>query len=253
MNGYPIINGKKSLNDLFQVILSNGFPQLRICTAVGVESLDLNETWTKSPSLRLLYVEKQEPLVGEHLRSVCPNLRPLKNHSGSISLSNYDFQCKRIYNELNKIKNWESEKKFILEYGSIFGKQKSVQNLNNAGIIRGRILPEKDPYCFASFLIEIKFPSEYPFKMPEIRFLDPIYHINIMNNGKLCCCWGREYDTYLPTTSLVDFIKSLIETVNRPDLNRCTDSERATEYQNNYEAFYEKALRCTLNTGRPRY
>lgn len=74
-----------------------------------------------------------------------------------------------------------------------------------------------------------------------------------MDDGRLCCCWGTAYDTFQPTTSLVDIIKSFIEAINRPNLNHCTDPSRASEYQSNYETFYEKALRLTLNKGRPRY
>ena len=243
----------KTTRDLFQVILSNGFPRLRICMAAGLDTLELNEAWRNSPSLRLLFVEKQAPLVDEHCCSVCPNLRPLNSHSAAISLSYNSFRHKRICHDIIKLKKWESEKKFILEHGSTSGMEKSAQNSNETHIIYGRILPEKEPYCFASFLIEIKLPPEYPFRMPQITLIDPIYHINIMDDGRLCCCWGTAYDTFQPATSLVDIIKSFIEAINRPNLNHCTDPSRASEYQSNYENFYEKALRLTLNKGRPRY
>jgi hypothetical protein len=76
-NNSPI-NKRQSANDLFQVILSNGFPRLRICIAVGIGSLNSSETWTQSPSLRHLVLDPQVSHVCEQILAVCPNLRPLK-------------------------------------------------------------------------------------------------------------------------------------------------------------------------------
>jgi hypothetical protein len=75
-----LINKRKPINDLFQVILSNGFPRLRICTAIGVGCLDSCETWTNSPALRRLVLDTQTLRVYEQILVVCPNLRPYKRH-----------------------------------------------------------------------------------------------------------------------------------------------------------------------------
>ncbi len=56
--------------------------------------------------------------------------------------------------------------------------------------IQGRILPKREPYCRASFLIEITLSRVYPFKPPEVIFLDPIYHPNINHIGQPCSCWA---------------------------------------------------------------
>lgn len=122
-------------------------------------------------------------------------------------------------------------------------------------VILGRILPEKEPYCFASFLIEIQLPTEYPFKRPEVIILDPIYHPNISGRGRHCCCWGLKEKSYQPwrlTTLLTDCIKAVINVVDNIDSNHFTSGEFADEYENNYEKFYETALKYTLKYGRPR-
>lgn len=147
----------KTTRDLFQVILSNGFPRLRICMAAGLDTLELNEAWRNSPSLRLLFVEKQAPLVDEHCCSVCPNLRPLKSHSAAISLSYNSFRHKRICYEIIKLKKWESEKKFILEHGSTSGMEKSAQNSNETHIIYGRIYQKKNHTASLRFLSKLNF------------------------------------------------------------------------------------------------
>jgi hypothetical protein len=71
----------RSINDLFQVILSNGFPRLRICTAIGIEPIDLNEAWTGSPTLRILIWNLRTSLACQQVVSLCPNLRQFKSAS----------------------------------------------------------------------------------------------------------------------------------------------------------------------------
>ncbi len=81
MDGNSQSNQTKSVNDLFQVILSNGFPRLRICTTTGIGSLDLNKAWTGSLALRLLILNVQTAADYEQVRSLCPNLRQFKSAS----------------------------------------------------------------------------------------------------------------------------------------------------------------------------
>ena len=118
-------------------------------------------------------------------------------------------------------------------------------------LIRGRIFPEKDPYCFASFLIEIDLSLEFPFKPPMVRIVDRMYHPSVDEHGNRCCKWGLDMDSWRPTISLVEIIEGVLKVINL-DFNHRHDGEVAIEYRNDYEKFYEKALRCTLTYGRPR-
>ncbi len=63
------------MKDLFQIILSNGFPQLRLCTAVGIAPLKANDTWSPSPALRSLHLDMKTANDYEQLIHICPNLR----------------------------------------------------------------------------------------------------------------------------------------------------------------------------------
>jgi ubiquitin-protein ligase len=125
---------------------------------------------------------------------------------------------------------------------------------NVQSVIRGRIFPKKDPYYLASFLIEIRLPEEYPFKVPEVIFLDPIYHPNVRKDGTHChCCgyWNSIGDMWKPTTFLIEIIKAVINTIDNPHFEHPQNEECANEYLNNYEKFYETALQYTLKHGRP--
>ncbi len=175
---------------------------------------------------------------------------------------------RRIYREIRKLERLESENKIIIDVNPLisFGNEQVPPHFNNTTIIerldatnrytfQARILPQTEPYCQASFLIEITLPPEYPFRGPKIIFLDPIYHPSIDESGRLCCDWGFFSDgNYKPTTMLVDVIEDLIHIIdNIPGYSKYVNGECFEEYKNDYSTFYKKALERTLSFGRPRY
>jgi ubiquitin-protein ligase len=154
-----------------------------------------------------------------------------------------------------------------------FNKTKAIQGSHEDSItvIQGRIFLENEPYCRASFLIEMAVSREYPFKVPSLTFLDPIYHPYVLENGKFFCCrWiccrhrrtdipicdylGCPYGkNWRPTKSLADLIEDTIRIIDRiPSIDLAINADCAQEYVSNYQAFYEKALELTLLYGRPR-
>ena len=85
----------------------------------------------------------------------------------------------------------------------------------------GRIFLQVEPYCRTSLLIEIEFPPEYPFKNPEITFLDPICHSNIDENGKISFHWRLNVlGWWRPRDHLVDILRKII---NIDDQGKNTD------------------------------
>ena len=45
--------------------------------------------------------------------------------------------------------------------------------------------PEGSPYEGGMFNIEIRFPTEYPFRRPDVKFTTKIYHPNVEESGIL--------------------------------------------------------------------
>jgi ubiquitin-protein ligase len=146
---------------------------------------------------------------------------------------------------------------------AIFGSNKALSRSDNMAVhfyetntvvIHGRILPKTEPYCRASFLIEIRLRPEYPFKELDVTIRDPIYHPNVDESGRHCCCWGfSQYEAFKPTTPLADFIEAVIRVIDNPDCSHSCNPQCTQEYQNDYQTFYKKALKLTLLYGRPRY
>ena len=177
------------------------------------------------------------------------------------------FAMKRRLTELQKLERLQLENKFIIDRSPLahFGNNETPPRFNNtttwrrsyskdAPVIRGRILPQVEPYCRASFLVEITLPPEFPFKAPDLIFLDPIYHPNVDESGRQCCCglYGGT-DHWKPTSSIAGFVTHVINIINSQPIPDHGDSDRLHEYEFKYSKFYEKALRQTLSYGRPRY
>ena len=52
--------------------------------------------------------------------------------------------------------------------------------------------PRDTQYEHGLFKIEIRFPSDYPFKPPKLRFITPVYHCNINKRGQECLDVGGD-------------------------------------------------------------
>ena len=59
--------------------------------------------------------------------------------------------------------------------------------------------PKETPYMDGLFILEMKFPQNYPYERPLVQMRTPIFHPNIDNqNGNICIDyiinWKKDYD-----------------------------------------------------------
>lgn len=103
--------------------------------------------------------------------------------------------------------------------------------------------PHKTPYEGGLFQLYAKFPSEYPFKPPEVRFVTPIYHCNMNSQGRIChSVFDRNYSPAITFKTIIDSVYGLILT---PEPDDPLDNVIATYFLSNYQQYYENAVKAT--------
>ena len=97
--------------------------------------------------------------------------------------------------------------------------------------------PTATPYEGGVFHIKIDFPTEYPFKLPKLRFETKVFHPNISRKGTVCVDISRnEWSPALTTAKVLLSVSSLLVSPNPEDP---VDAESAHLYVENclYVAF----------------
>mmetsp|Transcript_9720 Transcript_9720/g.12135 ORF Transcript_9720/g.12135 Transcript_9720/m.12135 type:complete len:148 (-) Transcript_9720:144-587(-) len=81
---------------------------------------------------------------------------------------------------------------------------------------RGTIMgPADSPYDGGVFFVDIKFPQDYPFKPPKIKFTTKIYHCNINDKGGICLDILK--DNWSPALTISKVLLSICSLLNQPN------------------------------------
>ena len=60
-----------------------------------------------------------------------------------------------------------------------------VDNSDNLTWEASILGPKNTPYFGGEFKLEIKYPTDYPFEPMRVRFITPIYNINVNKEGEV--------------------------------------------------------------------
>lgn len=103
--------------------------------------------------------------------------------------------------------------------------------------------PKETPYENGLFVLYANFPGEYPFKAPEVRFITPIYHCNMNQQGRIChSVFDRNYSPALTFRQIVDCVYGLILT---PEPDDPLDNVIASYYLSEYPKYLANAVEAT--------
>jgi len=100
--------------------------------------------------------------------------------------------------------------------------------------------PGDSPYQGGVFFLQIKFPTDYPFKPPRIQFNTKIYHPNINSNGGICLDILK--DQWSPALTISKVLLSICSLLCDPNPDDPLVPEIAHIYKPN-RTEYEKTAR----------
>ncbi|KAL9650869.1 hypothetical protein ABK040_012746 [Willaertia magna] len=75
--------------------------------------------------------------------------------------------------------------------------------------------PSDSVYSGGVFKLSIKFPVEYPFKPPQLKFLTKIYHCNISKKGNICLDLLK--DRWNPSLTISKVLLSICSLLSEPN------------------------------------
>ena len=103
--------------------------------------------------------------------------------------------------------------------------------------------PVGTPYHGGHWLLYVQFDSQYPQQPPTVRFLTPIYHVNISSDGKVCHhLFDRGWSNQ---TSMIEVFAAIIELLQEPNFDDAVSTEKAQLKLDSPDQYHEQAKQHT--------
>lgn len=109
--------------------------------------------------------------------------------------------------------------------------------------------PPQSPYAGGVFPALIEFPRDYPNNPPKIKFLCPIYHPNVLDNGDVCIPMidtnnFHEQTAWSPQLYSIQSVIIAVQTMlSEPDFEYPSNLDVAKTYYSNPREFMRKVKR----------
>ena len=104
--------------------------------------------------------------------------------------------------------------------------------------------PEKSPYEGGLFIVNIRFPQDYPFQPPKITFETKIFHPNISTAGDICLDVLK--DQWSPALTISKVLLSICSLLTDPNPEDPLVPSIAKLYKTNKKLYNTRAKLYTI-------
>jgi ubiquitin-protein ligase len=78
--------------------------------------------------------------------------------------------------------------------------------------------PDETPYANRWYQLYARFPSDYPSRPPEVRFVRPLVHVNVNAEGRIChAVFGSSYTSDQPISSVLGHVWQRTVQITEPN------------------------------------
>jgi ubiquitin-protein ligase/uncharacterized protein YegL len=177
------------------------------------------------------------PYVGVDLKEVTAAPKPV---AASKAIS-YDA-LKALPTTTTPTRNPGVTRRIMKEYQNMQNEGLEVYLTNN-DIAEWKVFligPPNTSYEGGIWVLNVTFPTDYPFKPPAVTFINQIYHCNINNQGKICLDILK--DRWSPALSIDRVILSISALLVDPNADDALDAWKASLCRTDRKE-YEKQIR----------